>query len=265
MHTYEYRQGNSPLVVSMPHSGSYIPVEIQGRMSATGRMVGDTDWDLDRLYRFLWATDATIITSRLSRYVVDLSRDPSGKQVAGMNHPGLVPTFDFDDVPLYQSGEEPGPEEIASRVARYWRPYHDRLSAALNEARTQHGYAILFDCHSIRSIVTRYLAGRIPDLNLGTGGGTSCAVELRGRLASALEQSGRYSVAVDEIFKGGFITRSYGSPQNGIHAFQLEMSRAIYMSEQPAPTLDLEKSESLQPTLEAFVAAAASWKPEIKK
>ncbi|MBZ9726305.1 N-formylglutamate amidohydrolase [Mesorhizobium sp. CO1-1-11] len=262
MHSYEYRQGASPLVVSMPHIGSYIPIEMQQRMSAAGRMVSDTDWDLDLVYRFLWDSDATIISSRLSRYVIDLARDPTGKPLdAAIKHPGLVPTTDFDDVPLYQSEREPHPKEIALRVARYWRPYHDRLSAALSAARARHGYAVLFDCHSIRSVVTRYFPGQIPDLNLGTAGGTSCAAELRESLASALNLSGMYSVAVDGVFKGGFITRHYGSPENGIHAFQLEMSRAVYMREHPSPTIALEKCELLQPTLEAFVAAATNWKP----
>ena len=263
MHGYEFRQGRSPLIVSMPHVGSYVPIELRDRMSAAGRMVADTDWDLDLLYRFLWLTDATIITSRLSRYVIDLNRDPEGKPLyAGMNHPSLVPTRDFDEVPLYHPGEEPDQDEIASRLDRYWRPYHGRLAGAVEENRNRHGYAVLFDCHSIRSVVTRYMPGRIPDLNLGTADGASCSPVLRERLAAILRAQDRYSVAVDDVFKGGFITRHYGRPPDGVHSFQLEMSRAVYMQEQPSPVLDPGKCDTLEPTLKGFIAAAEAWTPQ---
>ena len=262
MHLFEASYGTAPLVVSMPHIGSFLAPELIGRLSATGRMVPDTDWDLDRLYDFLTELGTTVIRANYSRYVIDLNRDPDNRPLypgMNMNHPGLVPTHSFDDVPLYRPGEEPDAAETALRRDRYWRPYHDRLSAILDDLVARHGQAVLFDCHSIRSLVPRYQAERIPDLNLGTADGTSCDLGLRDALGTALKGETRYSTAIDGIFKGGYITRHYGRPGDGIHAFQLELSWATYMQESPTPVYDLGKAALVKPVLREMVSAALDW------
>ena len=260
MLAYEYSRGRSPLVVSMPHIGSFVPEDIRGRLSAAGRMVADTDWDLDHLYDFVADLGVHLIKANYSRYVVDLNRDPENRPLyPGMNHPGLVPTHSFEDVPLYRQGAEPTTEQMAVRRNLYWIPYHDRLSAMLRDVKREHGIAVLFDCHSIASIVPRYVDGRIPDLNLGTADGTSCDLDLRDTLADALRRKNDLTLAVDGIFKGGYITRHYGRPDDGIHAFQLEMSRATYMMEDPAPVFDPQKAARLRPILRGMLDAARAW------
>ena len=246
----------------MPHVGSALPDALISRLSATGRMVPDTDWDLERLYGFLPGLGATVIRANYSRYVIDLNRDPEDRPLypgMNMNHPGLVPTFSFDDVPLYHEGEAPEDAEIGERRTHYWYPYHDRLSAILDETRARHGLAVLFDCHSIRSLVPRYQTGRVPDFNLGTADGTSCGAGLRDALAGALHGERRYTTAVDGIFKGGYITRHYGRPDEAIHAFQLELSWAVYMNEHPSPVYDEMKAAAGSPLLRRIVSAAVDW------
>jgi N-formylglutamate deformylase len=244
----------------MPHIGSFIPEEIRSDLSAAGRMVADTDWDLDRLYDFVTDLGAHLIKANYSRYVIDLNRDPANRPLySGMNHPGLVPTHSFEDVPLYREGAEPCADQIAVRRNLYWVPYHDRLSVVLNDVKKEHGIAVLFDCHSIASIVPRYVDGRIPDLNLGTADGTSCDSTLRDTLAAVLRRQNDLTVAVDDVFKGGYITRHYGRPAEGIHAFQLEMSRAAYMNETPAAVFDSSKAERLRPLLREMLQSASAW------
>ena len=255
-------EGESPLVVSMPHTGSRMPAELDHRLSATGRMIADTDWDLDRLYDWLPELGASVIRATWSRYVIDLNRHPDGLPLypgGTMNHTALVPVTSFDDVPLYHEGEEPAPAEIAERLQRYWRPWHTRLDSLVATARRRHGRAVLFDCHSIRSVVPRYRLSRLPDLNIGTADGTSCAADLRQTIAGVLGRDGRYSVAVDGLFKGGYITRHYGRPEDGIHAFQLEQSQAIYMREKPTPVIDPDRVRQVKPLLEDMVKAVIDW------
>jgi len=260
MHIYEFCQGTVPLLVSMPHIGTFIPEEIRATMSPAGRRVSDTDWDLDRLYDFLWSGEAHVICAKYSRYVIDLNRDPENRPLyAGVDHPGLVPTHAFDNIPLYHPDREPSQEDILVRRERYWRPYHDRVAAVLSNLRERYGVAILFDCHSMRSVVPRYMRGRIPDLNLGTADGASCADSLRASLAEALKLPGRYSCAIDGVFKGGYITRHYGRPSDGQHAFQLELSQATYMQEGPTPAFDTKLALELKPTLRAMIQAAIDW------
>lgn len=260
MKPFEFRRGGSPLIVSMPHVGSLIPNEIRSRMTASGCMSLDTDWNVDLLYDFLDAMDVTVIKSVYSRYVVDLGRDPNNRPLyAGMDHPTLVPTETFDRVPIYQPAQQPGEHEMSDRVAAYWLPYHDRLRACIKEKLATFGTAVLFDCHSIASVVPRYSEGRIPDLNLGTADGSSCGADLAATLMQALTNDDGFSLAKDGLFKGGYITRHYGEPGKHIHSFQLELSRATYMRESPSAAFDEALASQIRPVLLRMCEAALKW------
>lgn len=260
MNTFEIIKGKSPLIVSMPHIGYLIPHEMTKRMTASGCMSLDTDWNLDLLYDFLGESEATIIRSVYSRYVIDLGRDPANKPLyPGMDHPTLVPTETFDRVPLYRQGHTPDDQEIFKRVETYWRPYHDALSNSIAESLSAYGTAVLFDCHSIASVVPRYSPTRIPDLNLGTAGGTSCSPDLSDALMGALSNDKGFTTSHDGLFKGGFITRHYGMPDKGVHAFQLELSRATYMREAPSPALDEKLTARIRPVLSRMCEEALGW------
>jgi N-formylglutamate deformylase len=190
-----------------------------------------------------------------------LSRDPENRPLhAGIKHPGLVPTTTFDDVPLYRADRELAPEEIVLRRDRYWRPYHDRMAAALSEIKAKFGIAVLFDCHSIRPLVQRYSPDRLPDISIGTADGTSCAPGLRMAISETFAGNNRYSVAVDGIFKGGYITRHYGRPDAGQHSFQIELSQATYMRwGGNTPILDGDLAASLRPVLKLMIENVLRW------
>jgi len=259
MEVCDLQPGDAPLVMSIPHVGEAIPQDLAAGMTPEALAVPDTDWYLDRLYDFAGALGPTVLQARFSRYVIDLNRDPDGKPLyPGASNTELVPTTSFDDRPLYR-GAIPDAEEIARRRSAFWTPYHDRLAASLDAVRERFGIAVLFDCHSIRSRVPRFFDGRLPDFNLGTGGGASCDPDLAARLAAVLGADPRFTLAVDGRFKGGYITRRYGRPDAGVHAFQLELAQVTYADEGPPCRFDETLAADVRPALREMLEAARDW------
>lgn len=240
---FELHRGNAPLLVSLPHDGSAIPDAVAARMTPPARRSPDTDWHVGRLYAFARELGASVIRPFHSRYVVDLNRPSDGHALyPGRKETGLVPTVMFDSGAIYAGGEEPGADEIEARVERFWRPYHDALAAELARLRDAHGRVVLWEGHSIRGVVPMLFDGQLPDFNLGTAAGASCRPALRDALAGVLAAQSRFSHVVDGRFKGGYITRHYGCPEQGIDAVQLELVQSNYMNEASFDYL-LERAE----------------------
>jgi N-formylglutamate deformylase len=197
-----------------------------------------------------------------SRYVIDLNRPPENSAMyAGANNTELVPTRFFSGDPLHRDGQAPGDAQVRARLDQYWRPYHDALAAELQRLRRQHGHVVLWDGHSIKSVIPWLFEGRLPDLNLGTASGASCAPALRDSLMGVLAAQERYTHVSDGRFRGGYITRHYGRPRNGVHAVQLEMCWSTYMDEQPPYAVDQTRAAQLVPVLRALLQAALAWRP----
>jgi formiminoglutamase len=248
-------RGSSPLVLSMPHPGTALPAEIAAQLNERGSQVEDTDWHMRRLYAFAERFEPTIIEAHLSRYVVDLNRDPSGASLyPGQATTDLVPVTTFDGEPIWHS--PPDEAEIARRVEAYFRPYHDAVAAEIARARAEHGFCVLWDCHSIASVMPRLFPGTLPALNLGTNSGASCAPEIQAAAEAALAASG-FSHVSNGRFKGGWITRHYGQPNSHVHAIQMEIAFSAYLTEEAPPwRFDEAKAAILQPALSAIIAAA---------
>jgi N-formylglutamate deformylase len=260
---FNLHRGSAPLLVSLPHVGTRIPDSLKPRLLERALAVEDTDWHLDRLYAFARDLGASLLVPRHSRYVIDLNRPPENSPMyAGANNTELCPTRFFTGEPLYRDGQAPADAEVQTRLARYWRPYHDALAAELARLKREHGHVVLWDGHSIRSVLPWLFEGRLPDLNLGTAGGASCATELRAALVQALAAQDRYTQVADGRFKGGYITRHYGRPGDGIHAVQLEMCCSTYMPEQPPYALDPQRAARLEPVLRALLQTALDWRPD---
>lgn len=233
MDTYTLHRGTAPLLISLPHDGTAVPDDIAARLTDSARRVPDTDWHVSRLYDFARALGASMIVPKYSRYVIDLNRPPDDMSLyPGQNTTGLCPHVQFSGQPVYCDGQDPDEAEVAERVERYWRPYHRALAGELQRIHAQHGRAGLWEGHSIKGVVPFLFDGRLPDLNLGTAGGTSCSTSLQSRLESVLESQDRHDFVVNGRFKGGYITRQYGDPAQNIQAVQLEISQRIYMDEE---------------------------------
>ena len=232
MEIFTLHQGTAPLLVSVPHDGTFVPDEIAQRLTPAARRVPDTDWHIARLYAFARELGASMIVPTHSRYVVDLNRSEDDVSLyPGQNTTGLCPVVRFSGEPVYLQGREPTPEEIAERVERYWRPYHQALRMELDRLRAVHGRAVLWEGHSIRGELPFLFQGRLPDMNLGTAGGTSCSPALQQRLEAVLAGQEEFDSVVNGRFKGGHITRHYGDPASGIEAVQMETSQRAYMDE----------------------------------
>lgn len=260
MEPFIFSSGRLPLLISMPHQGTYIPETIAEQLTPEARAVPDTDWHLPRLYDFASAMGASLLIATHSRYVIDLNRDPEGTPLyPGASNSELCPTALFSEAALYLPGGEPDDNEIEQRRRSVWEPYHRCLHSELQRLRAAHGIALLLDAHSIRSEVPRFFAGRLPDLNLGTADGASADPQLAARLVALCASHERYSSVLDGRFKGGYITRHYGQPLAGIHAVQLEISQRTYMNEDPPYEFSANLAHELRPLLRSFIATMLAW------
>ncbi len=242
-----FHEGAAPLLISVPHDGIHVPPEILGRMTPEGTALPDTDWHVAELYGFARELGANMLVANYSRYVVDLNRPATDEALyEGQVATGLCPQQTFAGEGIYRSAPAVD-AEVAERVAKYWRPYHDRIAQTLDTLREKFGYALLWDAHSIASEVPRLFDGELPALNIGTNGGRSCGHEMESAVFAAAEQSD-YSHVLNGRFQGGFITRHYGDPDKHVHAVQLEIAQRVYMDESTR-IFDVPKASRLRDTL----------------
>jgi len=226
--------GESPLVLGLPHTGTELPDEVTSRLNDNGLMLADTDWHIHDLYDQL-VPGVTSVRTSVHRYVIDVNRDPLGRSLyPGQNTTGLCPATDFDGRPIYREGQEPDAVETERRRAAYHEPYHAALAAELDRARAKHGFAILYDCHSIRSNIPYLFEGKLSDFNIGTDLGTTCAPVFEAMVTRICADADGYTSVLNGRFKGGWTTRHYGQPMSGVHAIQMELAQSTYM-QQSAP------------------------------
>ncbi len=251
---FQLRRGRMPLLVSMPHAGTHIPADLAAGMTDAALKLPDTDWHLDRLYDFLDDLGASVLVATHSRYVIDLNRPSDNANLyPGQDTTGLCPIDTFHKEVIYRDGKLPDETEIQRRVGEYWMPYHATLSEELQRIRSEHDVAMLWDAHSICSVVPRFFDGRLPDFNIGTASGASCDPQLGERLLAAATQADGYRAVLNGRFKGGHITRHYGKPAQNIHAVQLELSEATYMEEAHPYRFDDALAAGVRPALRRMI------------
>ena len=254
-------RGDSPVVLGLPHTGTYVPAEVAAKLNARGRGLDDTDWHIDRLYEGL-LPDVTSVRAVFHRYVIDANRDPSGVSLyPGQNTTTLVPLTDFDGHPIWD--QEPDAAEIGSRCREFHAPYHRALEAELARVKAIHGFAILYDCHSIRSTIPFLFEGVLPDFNTGTNMGRTCDPALEEIVVSACTRAKDYRSVVNGRFKGGWTTRHYGRPDEGLHAIQMELAQSTYLTREAAPWVyDQTKANRLRENLHTILTRLADWAPQ---
>lgn len=258
---YDIQAGDGPLIFSVPHAGTDLPPDIAERLTPHAQKLPDTDWHVEQLYDFAAELGATLIRANVSRYVIDLNRPPQDESLyPGQATTGLCPPIEFDGTPIYLDGKEVPKEDVAQRRATYWQPYHDRLTSEIARVKKRHGHALLFDCHSIASRVPRLFPGTLPDLNLGTVHGASCAHALQERIAAIMQRSG-FTQIVNGRFVGGHITRHFGKPSENVHAVQMEKGQDCHLMNDGSNRLDPARVAKLKPVLRQIAEAMIAWRP----
>lgn len=258
---FEFKAARLPLLVSVPHAGTLLPGGLESRFSEVAGGLPDTDWFVGRLYKWVTGIGAGLIVANYSRYVIDLNRPPDDAALYQSTVPGLVPLMTFSGAPLYVD-EVPDVGEVQQRLLNYWQPYHRMIRDELTRLRAEYGFAILLDAHSIRSRVPLLFEGTLADLNLGSFNGQSAAPSLVAVARSVLRNQNQYSHVVDGRFKGGYITRHYGQPEQNFHALQLEMAQSIYMREEP-PEYIHASAVRVQDMLKTLLSRLSEWRPEV--
>ncbi|NVO56290.1 N-formylglutamate deformylase [Rhodobacteraceae bacterium B1Z28] len=257
----EISRGNSPVVLGLPHTGTFVPATIDAKLNACGKALADTDWHIHTLYDGV-LPDATMVRATFHRYVIDANRDPAGTSLyPGQNTTTLVPLTDFDGQDIWDI--PPTAKDIAERRDVFHAPYHAALAAELDRVRAIHGFAILYDCHSIRSRVPFLFDDVLPDFNVGTNLGATCDPEIENRVMSICQAAEGYSLVLNGRFKGGWTTRHYGQPANGFHAIQMELAQSTYLSAEAPPwTFDTGKADRMRAHLKDILESLADWAPQ---
>lgn len=258
----EVTRGSSPIVLGLPHTGTFVPDAVAASLNDNGRTLADTDWHIDRLYDGL-LEGVTTVRATFHRYVIDANRDPSGISLyPGQNTTTLVPLTDFDGLDIWNI--PPQAEEVTARCAEFHAPYHDALRVELSRVRELHGIAILYDCHSIRSNIPFLFDGTLPDFNIGSSLGATCDPRVGAATAAICEAAEGYSSIQNGRFKGGWTTRHYGKPSTGIHAIQMELAQSTYLSDEAPPwAYDTEKAARLRPHLSDILTTLADLAPTL--
>jgi N-formylglutamate deformylase len=255
--SHTLHRGSAPLLVSMPHLGTTIPAALREAYVPRALDTEDADWHLDQLYAFVKGMGASVLMPTIARYVIDLNRPPDDAPMyPGASNTELCPTRFFNGQPLYRDGAAPDMAERDRRRATYWQPYHSALAEELARIKAQHGFALLWDAHSIRAEIPWLFDGRLPDLNVGTAAGAAADTSISDAVMAACAASPAYTHVLNGRFKGGYITRQYGRPAEHVHAVQLEMCQSTYMQEVPPYAYVPKLAIAVQPTLERMVAGA---------
>ena len=249
---FSFQSGSLPLLISIPHAGTQLTPAVEAGLTDDARPLPDTDWHIPQLYDFARAMGASVLVGNYSRFVIDLNRPADDK-----------PLYTTATTPVSRRAVRRPPKLPAGQSADGRRTR--RLSAAdlatLSSAaagRTGTPQCAARLCAAVRRTLhrlgdPRLFDGKLPDLNLGTNGGESCARALSDRLVACCEQQQQYTHVLNGRFKGGYITRAYGQPQQQQHAIQLELAQMNYMSEQYPYAFEPQRAASLQRLLKQMI------------
>ncbi len=263
MNPFHFTAGKLPLLVSIPHAGTQLTPEVEAGLSEAARGLPDTDWHLPLLYDFVRDLGASVITAHYSRFVIDLNRPADNQPLYASATTGLYPETLFDGTPTFADGHAPSDADRQRYLDTIWQPYHQQIQHELARLKAEHGYALLFDAHSIASVIPRLFDGQLPDLNIGTNQGASCSRAVSDAIQQVCATQSVYRWVLNGRFTGGYITRAYGQPEQGVQAVQLELAQLNYMDETPPFAWQQDRAVQLQqvlkPLLQAFIQAG---KPE---
>lgn len=224
-----------PIVADIPHSGTYIPNAIRGQFKRDpAPVLTNQDWHLDKLYDFLPELGISVLRATHSRYVVDLNREVK-TPVFGPAATSVVSQTNTQGSILYDSN--PSTEEVETRVAQYYRPYHKRLNDILHKIVQNSGYVILLDLHS-------YFLPPRHHICLGNRNGVTCTEKLIRSFEEAFRGQG-FEVGRNDVLNGGFITKYYDSLPH-VESLQIELRFPVYLEGEDFGEVEITDWDSLK-------------------
>lgn len=245
----------APLVFNSPHSGRLYPARFLAMTRLDHLSIRQSeDAFVDELFGRAPHLGAPLLRAHFPRAYLDVNREPweldptmfteplsdrfnttSPRVAAGL---GTLARVVAENKPIYR--DRLTLEDARMRIEGIYHPYHSALQKLLSEAMAGFGLAVLVDCHSMPRI-GRHGERATPDIVLGDRYGTTCAPALMDLVETVFTTAG-LRVARNRPYAGGFCTRTYGRPQHGVHAIQIEVSRHLYMNE-----ATLEKNSGFNP------------------
>lgn len=255
MTPFHFTAGKLPLLVSIPHAGTQLTPEVDAGLSEAACGLPDTDWHIPLLYDFVRDLGASVLIGHYSRFVIDLNRPADNQPLYTTATTGLYPETLFDGTPTFAEGKTPSASARQGYLDNIWQPYHQQILQELARLKAEHGYALLFDAHSIASVIPRLFDGQLPDINIGTNQGASCSTAVIEAIQDVCAAQSDYSWVVNGRFKGGYITRAYGQPEQGVQAVQLELAQLNYMDETPPFAWQQARAAQLQKVLKPLIKA----------
>ena len=254
-------EGQSPLILCLPHSGTDTPKAVANRFNATGRLQADLGWRLERVFGIRGDLDLTIVRSSISRYVIDVDKDPATPLDVAMDPTvALCPLTTLDGKYIYQEGEEPGPTEIEQRNLLFHVPFHKALRRQMDRLMRKHRNVVLLDCQSMRSQIKGITGNELPIVSIGSSNGASCDSDLRNLLVGSFSGVKGFTVGVDEQTSGGYIVNSYGRPDRGLHCLTVLLAQRAYLRHESPPfEPDKAKVARLQTVLADGLSRIVDW------
>ncbi len=263
----------APLVFASPHSGREYPIEfVAAARLDPHRLRRSEDSFVDELFAAAPEHGAPLLAANFPRAFCDPNREPWELDPAMFEEE--LPAWVNTGSPRVGAGLGTIARVVASgeaiyrgklrfadatdRVRFFWQPFHDALGRLIETTRRQFGVCLLIDCHSMPS--TAMAPKAAADIVLGDAHGTTCAPRAIRMVEEVLVGLG-YTVRRNDPYAGGYITRHYGRPREGVHAVQIEISRALYMDEsriEPLPCFG-----AVQASIAALIAMLAAAAPEL--
>jgi N-formylglutamate amidohydrolase len=239
-----------PLVVASPHSGRRYPQDFVARSRLSlQRLRSSEDGFIDEIFGAAPVLGAPILSALFPRVFVDVNREPYELDPAMFSTPlpafvttrnariaaglGTIARVVSNAEPIYR--DKLTFEEADGRIKTYYDPYHRALASLIEETRALFGFCILLDCHSMPSGAAGHAGDGLArirriDAVLGDCHATACD-PLVTREAERLLSDLGYVARRNNPYAGGFVTRHYGRPREGVHALQIELNRGLYMDE----------------------------------
>jgi N-formylglutamate amidohydrolase len=260
-----------PVIFASPHSGRTYPDDFlaSARLDPLGLRRSEDSF-VDELFAAAPEHGAPLLAATFPRAYCDANREPweldpamfadalpswvnttSARVEAGL---GTIARIVASGEAIYRGKLTFA--EAERRIGTCWQPFHDTLAALIAATQAQFGVCLLIDCHSMPSHGNTVRSGGKPaTFVLGDAHGTACAPRMTRLVEDLLSELGR-PVRRNDPYAGGYITRHYGRPREGVHTLQIEIARELYMDESSIERLP--DFGSVQSAMTRFIAGLAS-------